>query len=98
YLFQTIKQYGERELERAGLARINWVSELDKAAATVLNKFSNLTYFFGVTGLQTYGLINDPNLPATLTPATKAGGGLAWFTASGAPNATANEVYNDILT
>jgi hypothetical protein len=98
YLFQTIKQYGERELERAGLARINWVSELDKAAATVLNKFSNLTYFFGVTGLQNYGLINDPNLPATLTPATKAGSGLAWFSASGAPVATANEVYNDILT
>jgi hypothetical protein len=97
YLFQTIKQYGERELERAGLAKINWVSELDKAAATVLNKFSNLTYFFGVTGLQNYGLINDPNLPATLTPATKAGGGAAWFSASGAAVATANEVYNDIL-
>jgi hypothetical protein len=39
YLFQTIAEYGERELERAGLARINWVSEIDTAAATVLNKF-----------------------------------------------------------
>jgi len=71
YLFQTMKEYGERELERAGLARINWVSEIDRAAATVLNKFSNLTYFFGVAGLQNYGLLNDPNLSAALTPATR---------------------------
>ena len=100
YLFQTIKQYGERELERAGLAKINWVSEIDKAAATVLNKFSNLTYFFGVSGLQNYGLLNDPNLPASLSPGTKASPavGNTWFTTSGAPNCTANEVYNDILT
>lgn len=98
YLFQTIMDYGERELERAGLARINWVSELNKSAATMLNKFLNLTYFFGVQGLQNYGLVNDPNLPAALTPATKANGGVTWFTAGGAPNATANEVYNDVVT
>lgn len=98
YLYQTIKQYGERELERAGLARINWVAELDKSAATNLGKFQNFTYFFGVAGLQNYGLLNDPNLPASVTPATKVGGGVAWFTTGGAPNATANEVYNDIVT
>ncbi len=44
YLFQVIKQYGERELERAGLARINWVSEIDIAAALAMNKFLNFTY------------------------------------------------------
>ena len=38
----------------------------------MLNKFSNLTYFFGVQGLQNYGLLNDPHLNASLTPATKA--------------------------
>lgn len=97
YLFQTIKQYGDLELDRAGLAKINWVSEIDKAAATILNRFSNLTYFYGVAGLQNYGLLNDPNLPASLTPATKAAGGVTWFTAGGSPNATANEVYNDIV-
>lgn len=98
YLFQTIKQYGERELERAGLARINWVSEIDIAAALALNKFSNLTYFFGVARLQNYGLLNDPNLPAALTPSTKVAGGTAWInTTTGQPIATANEVYADIL-
>ena len=95
YLFQVIKEYGERELERAGLARINWVSEIDQAAATVLNKFQNLTYFFGVQGLQNYGLLNDPNLGASLTPATKAAGGVKWIN-NGQIVATANEIYADI--
>jgi len=96
YLFQTIKEFGDRELERAGLAKINWVSEIDVAAATVVNKFANLTYFFGVQGLQNYGLLNDPALTASLTPTPKAGGGVKWFTAGGSINATANEVFNDI--
>lgn len=94
YLFQTVKEYGERELERAGLARINWVTEIDQAAATVMNKFQNLTYFFGVAGLQNYGLLNDPNLPASLTPAPKAYGGTKWINA-GVVVATANEVFTD---
>ena len=95
YLFQVVKQYGERELERAGLARINWVSELDYSAALMLNKFSNLTYFFGVQGLQNYGLLNDPHLNASLTPATKAWGGTTWYNGTNIA-ATANEIYLDI--
>lgn len=95
YLFQTIEQYGEREIARMGLGRINWVAEQDKAAATVLNRFSNLTYFFGVLGLQNYGLLNDPNLPAAITPSPKAYGGVKWIN-GGAIVATANEVYADV--
>jgi hypothetical protein len=96
YVFQTMKEYGDRELERAGLARINWVSEIDVAAATVLAKFANLTYFFGVAGLQNYGLLNDPNLPAAITPSTKAAGNGNRWVFSGAINATANELYADV--
>ena len=96
YLFQTFVRYGERELERAGLARINYVSELNISAADLLNRYQNLSYAFGVTGLQNYGIINNPFLSAYLTPATKAAGGTAWFNGN-SPNATANEVYNDIV-
>jgi len=95
YLFQTIKEYGELELDEAGLARINLVSEIDKAAATVLNRFGNLTYFYGVSGLQNYGLLNDPNLSAALTPALKAWGGSNWVS-GGVIKATANEIFTDI--
>jgi hypothetical protein len=95
YLFQVMLEYGEREVERAGLARINWVSELQGAAAWAENNFLNLTYAYGVLGLQNYGLLNDPGLSAALTPAPKAAGGVKWVL-NGVINATANEVYADI--
>jgi len=95
YLFQTMVKYGEREIDRAGLAKINYVSELGVSAATLLNTFQNLTYAFGLKGLQNYGLINNPYLSAFLTPSLKAWGGTSWFNGN-APAATANEVYADI--
>ncbi len=97
YLFQVMLEYGELEVERAGLGRLNWISELQASAAMVLNKFSNLTYFYGVFGLENYGLFNDPNLSAPITPAPKAYGGTAWIV-NNQIKATANEVYNDILS
>lgn len=96
YLFQTIVQYGEREIDRVGLAKINLVSELGLASALLLNTYQNLTYAFGVQGLQNYGVINNPYLSAFITPSTKAAGGTAWFNGN-IPNATANEVYNDVI-
>ncbi len=98
YVYQTMKEVGDRELEVAGLARLNYVAEVDAAAAYNLDKFLNFSYFFGITGLQNYGLLNDPSLPAVLTPATKAAGGTRWMSSTNAPVATPNEVYNDILT
>lgn len=95
YLFQTYVEYGERELDRMGLAKLNWVSEQNRAAALAMNKYSNLTYAFGVVGLQNYGALNDPNLNASLTPATKAYGGTAWIVA-GVVKASANEIFTDI--
>ena len=96
YLFQTILQYGELQTDRAGLAKINWVSELGLAAADLLNRSQNLSYAYGTQGLQNYGLLNNPNLSTALTPATKAWGGTGWFD-NGSPAATANEVYNDVV-
>ncbi len=96
YLFQVIKEFGDREIERAGLARIGWVQEVDAAAADILNRFSNYTYFFGVQGLQNYGLLNDPDLSASLTPGVKAAGhGNVWIY-NGQITATANEIYADL--
>lgn len=96
YLFQTIIQYGELQIDRAGLAKINWVSELGLAAADLLNRYQNLSYAYGIQGLQNYGILNSPYISAPLTPATKAWGGTGWFD-NGSPAATANEVYNDIV-
>jgi hypothetical protein len=95
YLFQTRVEYGELELERAGLARISLAAEKDQAAALSLNKFADKAYHLGIAGLQNYGLLNDPSLSAALTPATKAAGGTKWIL-NGVINATANEVFADI--
>ncbi len=64
YLYQTIVEYGELEMDRAGLAKIGWVSEQNGAAALAMNKYQNLTYFFGVASLQNYGLLDGPILAA----------------------------------
>lgn len=77
YHYQVITQWGERELERAGLAKIDWANRQNIASVLTLNKFQNQTYFFGVSGLQNYGLLNDPSLPAPIAPVT-VGGQTLW--------------------
>lgn len=90
YYFQTITQWGERELDMAGLARIDYASRLNVASALVINKFMNRSYFFGVSGLKNYGLLNDPQLTTPVAPSTKAAGGQRWTAA------TPNEIFLDI--
>jgi hypothetical protein len=100
YHYQTITQWGERQLEMSSLAKIDYSSRLNIASAIVLDKFQNNTYFYGVAGLQNYGLLNDPSLSAALTPGPKAFNSNAsgpWIT-NGAVTATANEVYTDVQT
>jgi len=83
YHYQVMTQWGEKELERAGLARIDWANRMNIASVLTLNKFQNKTYFFGVSGLQNYGLLNDPNLSAAIVPNTKTAGGTSWEFATG---------------
>lgn len=97
YHYQTITQWGERELADAGLAKIDLAARKNIASALTLNKYQNKTYLFGVSGLQNYGMLNDPALPADLTPNTKTAGGTAWITSGGVVNATALEVQQDIM-
>lgn len=96
YLYQTFVQYGEREMERADLARLSWAAANQESAIVILNKYQNLTYHFGVQSLANYGLTNEPGLSAALTPSPKANGGVQWVK-NGAINATPNEIYNDFL-
>jgi hypothetical protein len=98
YHYQTITQWGEKQLEVAGLAKIDYAARVNQASANVLNKFQNDTYFYGVAGLQCYGLLNDPALSAAIAPGNKvfnANASGPWIT-NGAVTATAAEVYSDI--
>jgi hypothetical protein len=79
--YQTFTRWGEKELAHSGLAGIDLASRKNVASALVLNKFQNRSYFFGISGLQNYGLLNDPNLLPPIVPT------VAWDAA------TADQVY-----
>lgn len=90
YHYQTITQWGERQLEQVGKGKIDWASRLNIASALIMDKFQNKTYFYGVAGLQLYGLLNDPALSTPIAPAAKDAGGFTWV------SGTALEIYEDI--
>jgi hypothetical protein len=88
FLFQCFLQYGQREVGRMGLAKLDWVSQQQQSNALILMKALNYMYFYGVAGLENYGLLNDPSLPPSLTPT------YSWLTNS---SATANTIYQDVV-
>lgn len=91
YHYQTVTQWGERELEMAGLARIDYASRLNIASALTINKALNKMYFFGIAGLENYGALNDPDLVSPIQPgATGTGSSRLWADKDG------QKVYDDI--
>lgn len=96
YVYQTMTQWGDRQLAMMGNAQIDWASQQNIASGKIMGQFQNKSYFLGIQGLQNYGILNDPNLPAPITPITKANGGFTWVSVSNAANATYLEVINDV--
>jgi hypothetical protein len=92
YHFQTVTQWGERELDMAGLGKIDKAANINIASALTLSKFQNKSYFFGIANLQNYGLLNDPSLSTPIAPAaTGTASGTLWSTKDGAA------IYGDIV-
>lgn len=89
--YQTFKRIGEKQIGHWGLAAIDANARMDMAVARRFNEIRNRSYAYGVLGLQNYGILNDPSLSTPIVPNTKAGGGTSWA------NATAIEIYNDVL-
>lgn len=78
YAYQTFTRWGDKELAKAGLAKLDWAAEQNVSSALIMNTFQNKTYFFGVAGLSNYGLLNDPALLPSLSPLAG-----IWKTATG---------------
>lgn len=99
YAFQTITQWGERELALYGAAAIDYSSELNLATALVHSKFMNKSYMYGVGGLLNYGLLNDPSLSAAIVPTTKIATGTLWNSAQPQEiNADVQLLYSKLQT
>ena len=87
YHYQTTSRWGEMQLETFSLANIDYVTQVNNASVMALNKFQNRSYFFGIAGLQNYGLLNDPALSAPITPTA------AWSL----DTTTGDMVYADVV-
>jgi hypothetical protein len=97
--YQTTTVWGEQEMGMAGLAKIDWASRQSIASVQTLNRKQNQTYFFGVSGLANYGLLNDPSLPSAIVPTTKVAGGALWLDATGLEVvADIAKLYTQVLT
>lgn len=91
YIYQTNIRYGDREVDVASRARLQLAADKQRAAATVIDIASNKFALYGVAGLEIYGLLNDPNLPAAVTPLPNANSKTLWAEKS------TKEIYEDVL-
>lgn len=86
YVFQTTITYGDKDLDVSAKAKIDLAAAKQTAAARTLDIDSNKFALLGVEGKAIYGVLNDPNLPASTAVST------AWA------SQTAEGIYNDINT
>lgn len=91
YVGQTTIKYGDLEQARTSRAMIDLVSQKQISAATIIDQATNKIDLLGVEGMSIYGLINDPNIPVALPPASIGGKTTAW-----AAKTTA-QIYADVL-
>lgn len=99
--FETILQYGNLEVDKANQAKIALASRKQIAGANIIARKQNQFYLYGVSGKINYGLLNDPNLNASINPNSITIGGNTYTTwadktANDASNA-GNHVFNDVL-
>lgn len=99
--FETIIQYGNLETDKANQAKIALASRKQIAGANIIARKQNQFYLFGVSNLINYGLLNDPNLNASINPNSITIGGSTYTTwADKVAHDTAsagNHVFNDVL-
>jgi hypothetical protein len=91
YIYQTNIRYGDREVDVASRARLQLAADKQRAAATVIDIASNKFALYGVAGLEIYGLLNDPNLPDTVSTLPNAAAKTLWAEKS------TKEIYEDVL-
>ena len=99
--FETIIQYGNLETDKANQAKIALASRKQIAGANIIARKQNQFYLYGVSGKINYGLLNDPNLNASINPTTITIGSnnyTTWADKVEKDASTAgNHVFNDVL-
>ncbi|WP_186145992.1 major capsid family protein [Burkholderia gladioli] len=92
YGFQTNTQWGDKQMAVAAKARLDYAGRQQIASALILRKKENAIFLFGVSGLQNYGLMNDPALAAPVAPTTGATTSATTWALK-----TSDEIYADFV-
>lgn len=96
YIFQTTITYGDLEVDMSAQAKVDLVARKQRGAASIIDIDSNKFYLLGVAGKRIYGMLNDPNLPAAITP-NVVSAKTKWTEKMELGQAGTTAVYNDIL-
>jgi len=91
YLYQIVITYGDFEEALTSQARIQLVAQKQAAAAHILANDANTFYLYGIAGMDIYGLLNDPSLPAAVAPLVPTSGAVVW------DDKNTKEIYDDVL-
>lgn len=96
FRYQTLLKYGDLEAAKLGEAKINLAARTQNAAAQIMARAENKFQLYGVEGIACYGMLNDPNIPATITPIS-VNEKSTWADKIAAdPNNAATLVFNDV--
>ena len=96
YIYQTNITYGDREVDMSATAKIDLIAAKQRAAAEAIAIDSNKFYLQGVAGKRIYGLLNDPNLPAAISPNTVSSA-VTWASKLALENGGTAAIYSDVL-
>lgn len=92
YVFQTVIEYGDFEEGVSSAARLQLAADKQRAAAHVIDVDAGMFYLLGVAGMDIYGILNEPSLPAAITPrAGGQGGSVLWS------DKNTGQIYDDVL-
>ena len=96
FRFQTTIKYGELESEKTAVAKIALAARKQYAASEIIARAENRFYLYGVAGIESYGMLNDPNLPESISPVTVNTKSTWADKSANDPTNFANVAFNDI--
>ena len=96
FRYQTTIKYGDLETAKLAEANVNLPARKQNAAAQIIARAENKFQLYGVAGMEIYGMLNDPNIPESISPVS-VNSKSTWAEKIAAdPNNAATLVFNDV--
>lgn len=70
YRLELVKQWGDLQIAENARALNDYVNSINVAASNIISADLNSIFFYGVEGVQNFGILNEPGMPTPLTPAS----------------------------